>query len=174
MPAIVQLHQSDGQAALTRAWGRTAARARWAFIYSSRERTHFGASAKAKWLGFGRIPRHSLGSHVCVQWAAEHNNRQTWFGSQLRLKHTRRPYCGSKQPRAAAFTAGSIVLTDLKHCIQRSRLLESSLNSTVVCVQWHWLQYPPLMNVHCVDKRTWVSVVQRTHVFSINFKSVID
>lgn len=72
-----------------------------------------------------------------------------------------------------AFTAGSIVLTDLKHCIQRSRLLDSSLNSTVVCVHWHWLQYPPLMNVHCVDKRTWVSVVQRTHVFSINFKSII-
>lgn len=37
----------------------------------------------------------------------------------------------SKQPRAAAFT-GSVVLTDLKHCIQGSRLLESSLNSTVV------------------------------------------
>lgn len=53
MPAIVQLHQSDGQAALTRAWGRTAARARRAFIYSSRERTHSEPPLKPSDLGLG-------------------------------------------------------------------------------------------------------------------------
>lgn len=122
MPAIVRLHQSDGQAALTRARGRTAARTRRAFVYSSRERTHFGAAAKAKWLGFGRIPTHSLCSHVCARWAVEHNNRQTWFGSQLRPKHTRRPYCGVQTATGRCFHR--------KHCPYRPKTLHPKKSLT--------------------------------------------